>query len=674
MRECIDRNVSAHGTLGRQRDVTISRGKTRTGRTVWKDPVTIRESGQIAREESGSSRQTLSCYSRAVKRDSRFPMEAASAKKPRAVETETTKIEEWINTFENRVDGIARELREECKREPVDSLLCLTVVNATSMLTDFLEKNGVQLKTPDFQACRRYVISEMTPLYSATLGMALQTLQDQIAAGGGWACFLDLETVTRYPEKFNSKALSSQDSGREVTLKEVWRQHVLEEMIYLNYLKDFPNDRHSAQSVLKNIRWLVSEDSPVSRFDFISVDEREYIMEQAGLQYDRFLGFNTSNSDTGRKKEKCDESRENVCHGSRVTDMMVKRKHYDQLIAQHKEILERFVITPNKQARKQFTVTKYIRLLKELKEMHDKHNELVGNRDTPLRQKLKITIPRIIKAVKHETRKYVGDDDQLKAKVRVLVKYLEKEGFLAEEWQDPYPGCTKLQDMLNPSARMSKITYHQYGELITDIYFDIDTDGDFMEILARLKRLIEDERYLTTRDGDDTLQRRLNVARNVVYGKYFLPVLYTYNEAKKTRKCHEEIAIEMRQYKERLIESISYVSLILNESKVPSWRIAACFAWSRDIDRLRDKSSFNEGDVVDLLHLKDLVSNDLQNNRIRNHLQDALARVFSFMQRSNPDEGLVTKVAKLSEWVKDLDRNYHIDRELWESSKKWRKR
>ena len=230
-------------------------------------------------------------------------MEAASAKKPRAVETETTKIEEWINTFENRVDGIARELREECKREPVDSLLCLTVVNATSMLTDFLEKNGVQLKTPDFQACRHYVISEMTPLYSATLGMALQTLQDQIAAGGGWACFLDLETVTRYPEKFNSKALSSQDSGREVTLKEVWRQHVLEEMIYLNYLKDFPNDRHSAQSVLKNIRWLVSEDSPVSRFDFISVDEREYIMEQAGLQYDRFPGFNTVTVTLEEKKK-----------------------------------------------------------------------------------------------------------------------------------------------------------------------------------------------------------------------------------------------------------------------------------------------------------------------------------------------------------------------------------
>ena len=354
--------------------------------------------------------------------------------------------------------------------------------------------------------------------------------------------------------------------------------------------------------------------------------------------------------------------------------MKVKRKHYDQLIAQHKEILERFVITPNEQARKQFTVTKYIRLLKELKEMHDKHNELVGNRDTPLRQQLKITIPRIIKAVKHETRKYVGDDDQLKAKVRVLVKYLEKEGFLAEEWQDPYPDCKKLQDILNPSARMSTMTYHQYGDLITDTYFNADADGDFLEVLDQLKKLIEDEQYLITWAGDDTLQRRLHLVKTIVFKKYFLPIFNTYNEAGSIGKHHEEIAIEMRQYKDRFIESIPCVLFILKESRVPVWRKMACFAWSSDIDRLREKSLFNERDVDDLLHLKDLVSDKLQNSWIRNHLQDALARIFSFMRRSNPDERLVTKVAKLSEWVKDLDRNYCVDRELWESSKKWRRR
>ena len=665
MRECIDRNVSDHGDWERRMDVTIFQGKTRTGRTVWKEPVTIRESGQIARE-SGSSRQTLSCYSMAVKRASRFPMEVASAKKPRAVETETTKIEEWVNTFENRVDGIARELREECKREPVDALLCLTVVNATSMLTDFLEKNGMQLKTSDFRACRNYVISEMTPLYSATLGMALQTLQDQIAAGGGWACFLDLETVTRYPEKFNSKVLSSQDSGREVTLKEVWRQHVLEEMIYLNYLKDFPNDRHTAQIVLKNIRWLVSEDSPVSRFDFISVDEREYIMEQAGLQYDRLIGFNTSKSDTERKKEKCDESRENVCHESRVTDMMVERKHYDQLIAQHEEILERVVITSNKQLRKKLTLTKCICFLEELKEMHDKHNELVGNRDTLLRQKLKITIPRIIKKIKIEIIEHIGDDNQLKAKVRVLVKHLEKEGFLAEEWQDPYPDCKKLQDILNPSVRMSKMTYHQYGDLITDTYLnaDADADGDFLEVLDQLKKLSEDEQYLITWAEDDTLQRRLHLVKTIVFKKYFLPVFNTYNEAKSIGKNHEEIAIEMSQYKDRFIESIPCVLFILKESRVSVWRKMACFAWSSDIDRLREKSLFNERDVDNLLHLKDILSNQLPNMCIRNPLQDALINICSFMQRRNPDEGFVTKLARLSEWVKDLGWNCHLDHNL----------
>lgn len=683
MRECIDRNVSAHGNLGRQRDVTISQRKTRTGRTVWKEPVTIHESGQIARKESGSYQQTPSCHSRAVKRASRSSREVVSAKKPGAVETGTTETEKWIKAFENRVDGIARELHKEYKREPVDSLLCLTVVNTTRMLTDFLEKNGGQLKTPDFQACRHYVISEMTPLYRATLGMALQILQDQIAAGGGWVCFLDLDTVTRYPKEFDSQAHSSQDPDQEVTLKEVWRQYVLEEMIYLNYLKDFPDDRRSFRLALKNIKWLVSGDSPVNRFDFISVKEREdimaqagHIMAQAGLQYDRFPGFNTSNSNTGIEKEKRDESRENLCHGSRVTDMMVKRRRYDQLVVQQEEILKQLVIVPEgtTTTRKQAATMKYICLLEKLKEIYEEHNELVGNRDTWLRQKLRITIPRIIRKVKYEARTYAGDDDQIKAKVRILVKYLEKEGFLAEAWQNPYPGCTKLQDMLNPSARMSTMTYDQYNEFITDIYFDLDTDGDVMEILARLKKMIEDERYLITRDGDGTLQKRLNVARHVVFGKCFLPVLHTYKETTKTRKYHEEIATEMRQYKERFIELSSYAPLFLNESKVPLWRMAACFAWSSDIDRLRDKSSFNEGDVVDLLHLKDLVSDKLQSIWIRNHLQDALARIFSFMRRSNPDERLVTKVAKLSEWVKDLDRNYCVDRELWESSKKWRRR
>ena len=624
IKERMDRNAVTHGTMGRQKGTPVPQGKTKAGRTVaWKKPVAIQVGSQTTRELGGSQRPQFH-HSMAVKRTSRSPLEVVSAKKPRTLKST---IEEWIKCFKKQVDDMVQKLQEEYKIAPDKSLFCLKVIDTVSDLKKNLDKKNRDLMHTDFKDCKHYITSKTVSLYNTTFEITVKSLQNQVQEGEGWICFDDLCKVTRYFKEFSD--YNSNIKDHEANLLRMWQAFGHRELDYLKFLKDSPDNKYSASLAIKNIRHLASSKGfPIPKLKFIFNDnDINSIKELAETMYQEVINSNRNKSDT-RGKDKH--------HDKKIADMMVKRRCHDQLFEQFEDLRR-------EETRERTTIEWHILLLKKLKQFRDEHDKLVGKIRTPLIKKLEKEIPLTEKRIQIKMeKKHTNDDDQLKTKSLTLTKYPTKED-------------------------------SQYNNLIDDMYKDYDYHHDYMGTVSKVKELLH-------KDGNNLSQkdtRRLDNLIYVVRKSFSDPVFLVYNDAINCKKSSKEISTEMHKYKNRFIElnkSENENMLVKSKAKFQTWRTMACFAWSDDIDELCKKSSFNEHDIDDLLHLKSIVPDPLQNRHIQTRLQSVLKNMLLFMSENNPSVELTKRVMKLSKWVKDLDEQHDIDPKLYKANKKWQER
>ena len=621
IKERMDRNAATYGTMERQKDTAVPQGKTKAGRTVaWKKPVAIQVPSQTTRELGGSQFY----QSRSVKRTSRSPLEVVSAKKPRIMKEA---IEQWIKCFKNQVDDMVQKLQEEYKRAPDKSLFCLKVIDTVSDLKKNLDKKNRHLMHADFNDCKRYMISETVSLYNTTFGITLKSLQNQVQEGKGWICFDNLCKVTRYFKEFSDYNHKVKD--HEANLLMMWQAFGHRELDYLKFLEDSPDDKYSASLAIKNIRYLASSNGfPIPKLELIfNDDDINNIKELAETTYQEAINSNRNKSDTRGK---------NKHHNKKVADMMVKRRYHDQLYEQFEKVR-------GEETRERTTIDWYIRLLEKLKQLRDEHDKLVGNIRTPLIKKLEKEIPLTGKRIQIKMEKgHTHDDDQLKKKSIALTKHLTKED-------------------------------SQYNNLIDGIYRDYDCNHNYMKTVSKVKELlIKYDHNLIPKD-----KRRLDNLIHLVRKTFSDPVFGAYDDAINFKKSSKEISTEMHKYKNKFIElnkSGNENMLVKSKPKLQTWRTMACFAWSDDIDELCKKSSFNEHDIDDLLHLKSIVPDPLQNEHIKNHFQTALKNMLMFMSENDPGVGLTKRVMRLSKWVKELGKQHEIDPMLHRANKKWQEK
>ena len=629
-------------------------------RTVQKESVPR----QIARKELDSSQQTLSHRSRAIKRTcGSSTMEVVSAKKPRRTETDEY---QWIETFKNKVRSAIQELNEERKHTPDDLLFCLKIVETIGTLRELLKKEHIKLAATDYQNCKRYVMSETAPLYNAVLGPALKILQNRIDNEGGWTCFPDLRTITRYLRNFSDQ--DNLDQAHKEMLRKLWIKHLSGELNYFKYLRNIPNNKNFVELTLKNINWLLyNKKSPILRFKFMAPDEIENFKDMVREIHGETVGHNINNRDAGERKRNRDKLIETSSHENEI-----KRVGHDNLLIRFEEFKNQFKNTGSKELREQSVMWRCTDFLEKLSELHDENKNLVGNRPTLLRQKLKIEILLTVNKIHDEIKKHKNDEPQLKEKALRLIQHLKEDGYLDEQCRTYYPGSIQSQDIVRHNISMEEMSYTKYNMFIHSLFFKYNANPSFSEIANELKELYQHKLDLITKDNCGKLKHRMDVLINLLYKDHIQPVFDAYDHAKRGQKSpREAVAAEMSKYKDTFIELIGR-EFILNENKRPLWKHMACLAWSNDIDQLCGKSSFSESDVDNLLHLKCVVPDPLD-EYIKNRFQAALTNILMEMRLSDPNAALTEKVMKLSKWVEDLSKQHRLDSTLYDMNEKWQK-
>ena len=650
------------------KNTPITQGKTQRGRSVWRKPktITIHKQRQIARKELDSSQQTLSHRSIAIKRTSGSSMEVVSAKKPRRTETNE---DQWVEAFKNQVRSAIHELNEERKHAPDDLLFCLKIVETIGTLRELLKKEHIKLSATDYQNCKWHVMSETAPLYNAVLGPALKILQNRIDNEGGWTCFPDLRTITRYFWNFSIKDQDNLDQDHEAMLKKLWIKHLNGELNYLKYLRNIPDNKHFVEFTVKNINWLLyNKKSPIPRFKFMATNEIKNFEDMVKEIHNEAVGHNINNRDAGEKKGNRDKLIETSSHENEI-----KRVAHDHLLIRFEEFKNQFKNTGSKEVREQSVMMRCTDFLEKLSELHDEHKNLVGNRPTLLRQKLKIEILLTVNKIHNEIEKHKNDESQLKEKALKLIRHLKEDGGLDEQCRTYYPGGIQSQDIVRHNISMEEMSFTKYNMFISGIWFGYNANSSFSEIANQLKELDQHKLDLIAKDNCGILQRRIDNLINLLYKDHIQPVFDAYDHAKRGQKSPgEEVAAEMSKYKDKFIELIGR-EFILHEDKRPLWKDVACLAWSNDIDQLCRKSSFSESDVDNLLHLKGVVPDPLLNGYIKNRFQVALTNIFMVMRINDPNAALTEKVMKLSEWVEDLGKQHRLDSTLYDMKEKWQK-
>ena len=641
--------------------------RTETDEDQWMRTVQKKsEARQIAREKSDSSRRTLSNHSRAVKRTSGSPMEVVSAKKPKRTETDE---DQWIEMFKKQVDSAIQKLHEERKHVQDDLLFCLKIVETTEFLIECLKDRyeSSELMAVDHHNCEQYVMSKIAPLYNTALGPALEILQHRITTKDSWIYFYNLRMVTRYFRHFNPYNQDSQGQDYEKKLKSVWREHVYGEFSYLRFMKNIPDNKYSAESTLKNINWLLSnEDSPIISFKFMTTNEIKNLKTMATSMYHEAIDHNINNSNSERKKEDPSISIEVLPYNPMV------RIHYDKILMQFEKVTMKFENSYHEEEEYQSVMEQCTDFLEQLSKLHDKHNKLIGSHYTILRNKLEREILRTIDRINAELKKHTDDDNPLKEKALKLITHLEEGGYLNKHRRNYYSGDLTLKGVERNHTGFSKMTVHQYHLYIEEIFSDIKKNVSLTIIVRKLRKIINHKSNWEKKDHRNLINSRVECALVHLYRRDFLPIFDTYDARNNNKKSTAEFVTIMRKYKDVFIKTIGN-EFILKPSKLPLWRHLACLAWSDDIDELCKKSSFNEYDVDDLLHLKDIVPNPLQNNHLNSRIQRALKNILLFMPKNNPSVVLTKRVMKLSEWVEDLDKQNDLDPKLYSANKKWRK-
>ena len=665
IREGTDRNVVAYGTMGGQNDPAIPQGITSTGRVVSERLEAIRRSTQPERDSETYQRTTTRVTY--VKRPSTSPMEVVSAKKSRTIKPKSV-IEQWIEEFKTLVNDTVQELHKECNRTPKNSLfhLHLKVVNTINSLRRVLDEKekGTDLKSHAISLgeYKNYIFSQFTSLYNSTISPALEMLREQVDAGRGWMYFDNLIQITKACQDFTHKGHYFE--GRKYhkdLLRKIWKVYFKKELEYLEYLKNSPRDKPSSDIVLKNIYSLLShknEELPIIRNKLISRNRKNKIKDKARRYNDNKVSDSKINGNE-RKREALGKSKRDNHHKT----IMVIRQRHDRLLRRHDTARQ-------EEEGENFFLSGRIAFLEELRKISTENPRLVRDYCTPLLEELKQLIPLVVKEIRDEMEKYTCDDNKLKRKALSLIEHLKEEGFLDEKHHGLYLGCTQSQDMVNnPNVWNGEINFNQWNSRITFMYNLVDRD-DFIGAANNLKKLLINIDEIERVDSNNFLKKRIKNLLGVLRGKLFGSIFEKYNEATSTKKSSKKTAIEMRKYKDEIIKLRSCTFVLLDEN-LPHWENIACLAWRDDIDSLHEASLFSEYDVDNLLHLKDVVPDPLQNEHIKKHFQTALTKIFLFMLQNSPNVLLTEKVMDLAEWVNDLDNKHNIDPKLYEASKKW---
>ena len=672
LRVNMNENVTVHKAPERQAAV---QGQLSTGRVVGQNPVTAWIPGQMAGVSSTTFRRTIpphseAVHSRAVKRTADFSTEAARAKRPKGPETTT---QPW--QFKDQVDDAVRQLCDERDRNKPDHLsFCLRVVDTYKTFNRYL--NGVNIRQKE--DCRRYIISKMTALYHENLNEILKFFHDQVAHGRGWMYADKLDQVVKGFEIFGDKACNT--TNNEALLARIWDLYINEDLKYLEYLKGFPNVSYSAQRTVTNIEWLTDTRSPAYTLGLMSNERKNAIRSQAQSLSQEVICSDMDHSDTDKKKE--DVAQEDVAH--KPTDaMMEKRIRHDQLLEKLRKLHNHFNIESDFDNYHGSTRDhKYIDLLRELSKLCKEYNELINGPATRLFKELNNMTTQLVNKLQNKLRKGAyGNDQESEKEVLLLIGNLEKEGWLSRECKDPYSDCAQSQSTVIPAVRESRIISEKIHTMINQKIFmplSADTHDNYMMALKQIKRLHDDlegnPKGLTEKELKN-IEKHLGSAKNVVHAALFAPILNEYKQhATGISRNIEQAYTAMYCHKNEFVKLSPYMFIFNTTSGREIWQRAASCAWYHDLERLRYQTSFSENDVDTLLDLKDAAPN-LPIRQIESHLLTTLTNLFRFMLQANPGTALIEKVTKLSEWLDNIDRQYHnVSQTLHGYNKAWREK
>lgn len=675
--EAMERIVAAYGDSEEVQDAVVPQGKTQTGRTVLKEPVAVQASSQMA-VTSDTYQQTTTRHSAVVgvKRVSSHSGQVASTKKPRSSETNVMSANE-INKLRERFKVRIRQLRKTYENAPDELSFCRSVIRTYSDLKEGLHKDKDKMRLRDYLSTTEMLRHDLGKLFRAPFSKALDFFQCEVVAGNGWKHDCHIDEVSKYSGTFNFFPAQDRTTNmdKKSRLKEIWQLYINHEMDYLKYLKQFPEDRHIAERTGQNIVQLVSSESSICKLELMNDTVRETIRQQAMRLCGKITHSGMNDSDAGREQEKPDESRD--CEFFVATDMMYKRRTYDQLVTQYEEVYKEY----KEYKECESTIDQEVRFLKRLTKLRDRHDDVMNDKLTPLCQNLKIMMSDLTEVVldKIET----CSDSQSRVKAMILMNYLRGKGWMNARCEELYLACMEDEDQDAPGSVVSakEVLYAQCDGLLDDIsrHLDRANRDSCMEAANKLGQLesdYEDKIKTLRKDQKRKLRDKINKLGCMLYDSLFFPVFNEYHKflpRSKQGSGFRQLDYRMEEHKDDLVQLYPY-TFILNSQSLYTWDQTVCAAWYNDVDWLRQKKSFGERDVDVLLTLEHIEKN-LNNARFRQLVEQSLKQLFQFVLRINPSAIPIEKVAKLSEWVNYLDRrNPDIDQLLCKYNDEWRKK
>ena len=661
LRVNMNENVTVHKAPERQAAV---QGQLSTGRVVEQNPVTAWIPGQMAGASSTTFRRTISPHSEAVHsrtagRTADFPAETTVSTK----QSET--IENQQVLFIKQIDDAVQELRRERKTADNDLLFCLMVVDTCKMLEQDLNGIKAHVGLKGYDACHRYMIRKMSELYNAGFRKALEFLQFQITIGCDWIYTKALDKITRYFTKLGYKSANTE--ANKTLLAEIFQLHLNNEVNYLEYLKDSPDDPCIVKQIKSNIEWLTDPGSPAFCIKLINDQYRCTIIARMNSLC-RKISNSVNCSDAGKRIE-------NVPHKAANTKME-QRKHHDLIFAKFKTLRQSQTVRTSGDSRTLHD-RKRIGYLQGLFKLYEEHNKLVGNPHTPLLVELNRLIKQITNELQVKLENGIYDGDQtLKETVLSLLKGPETKKWLKQSQDTEILAVPK-----GPVMVLKK--FHDFLDGIFVLLHDESHDQDIM-ILTQLKQFLDmhgDKLKQLSKYQEGTLRTRLDTAGSILFTKLCVPILDDYKMwPHDTLDGAIQTGTLMYRHKDKMIELTPYIPYLSSSNNTKSqdaWQCAACFAWFDDLQNLCCQTSFTEKDVDNLLDLKDAAP-DLPSYIVGDSLVMVLTRLFPFMLQTNPNTALIEKVTKLSEWIYYLGRksrhNHGISQELYEYNEEWREK
>lgn len=559
--------------------------------------------------------------------------------------------------FRTDVESSLKTLDREWKAPGADAWsFCLTVAMEVCRL-----KKKYKLKGLDDDRYK-FIRLQLGPHYMKSLHPALETVMCKAKDDCGWEYYETIDRVAQclelQPNVFVDEYQNNQNNQNRELLKDIYSQLLDSELRYMEFMRDFPFS-HTAVRSSRIIKQLLSGNKySASGFRLIPED-RVTRIEKERNRLIKIIESNNAKEEIDRKTERL---KRDVYSGD--ADSLIRRRYSDLL-------REEFLELECKLKKNNSSTGAQLPILEKLFELRVIHATVLSGFHSLPRE-----IEVIIRSTtKTKLKKSLMCGVRLEKGMLDFIDYMLDQDVMREEHGILCLRCKELEFLpaneMEVIARTGRITVDECEAQTVEIKSRLATARNFDELIKIAEMLKQLLCNMVVLNIIDTCKVTIKTIKDDLSVKLFQPVIKLFHKYKFEKGMDEtELSAAMSKHRPALARLIPY-AFVLDESDKDDLIKIVDAAWCCDLEKLSRAESFQEESVDCLLDLKHIAPH-IPNPHIRITVEQALIKLFRFVDQNGPGDIPVTKIAILSQWVDGLNRVRKVDDQLKTCNAKWK--